>query len=836
MAAYALLEDRPAAAFWDAHYLGNGRLGLSVMGQAPLETIYINEDTLWSGSERFVRRPEFYDALMRARACALEGRSKEANRIINDEMAGRWQETYLPLARLHLMAGMPDNTRNMPLKRIIESRSAEITGYERKLDLSTAVESVRWTLSGVRHLREQLVSHPSDCAWIRFSAQAEGCAKPLCFAMDLVSDLHARAFVSGGTYLISGLAPDHCEPSYTPVTPSAFYGEESQSNALRFACAARVTETDGTVDTDGCRVYVRDASYAVICLNARTNYAGFRQARDPDLCHLEERVLSEVGNTDRTYAQALAEHLEDYRALYDRVDIELGEPLTDALPTSRRMQACAGGADDPALYALYLQYVRYLTIAGSRPGSQPLNLQGIWNQKVDPPWSSNYTTNINVEMNYWPCETLALSECHLPLMDMIRELSAAGEETAREYYHMRGWTAHHNVDLWRGSEPACEDATWSWWPYGGAWLCEHVWTHYQYTGDLEFLRSFYPIMKSQAEFFLDFLTEGPDGTLVTAPSISPENKYLMGTRSDMKDLVMEMASGSRCSSNDPRISAVTVAGTMDMSILRELFSNVIRANAALGGGDTETAEALHAALRRFPPYRTGRYGQLLEWDRDYEECAPGMSHLSHMYPVYPAGLITEKTPELLEAARRSLDVRLLHNSKEGGWPAAWRICLEARFGNGLECGHLIKSIGEGFGCGLLTRNSQQIDAIFGLGAGIAEMLLQSHDGVIRLLPAVPTTWYEGRFRGFRARGGFTVSAAWADSHLKEGTLEAASGGSCRVIADGLVQVTESDTGKTVWQTGNGESEARFDVEAGKTYILHFRSAPPAAYPLMPETV
>lgn len=298
--------------------------------------------------------------------------------------------------------------------------------------------------------------------------------------------------------------------------------------------------------------------------------------------------------------------MEDYQSLYNRVDLDLGREWSGSLPLSGRLACCAKGVDDPSLAALFLQYSRYLTIAASRPGSQAMNLQGIWNDTVMPPWSSNYTNNINVEMNYWPCETLALSECHLPLMDLLTQLSEAGKRTAREYYHADGWVTHHNADLWRSTEPSCEDASWSWWPFGGAWMCQHIWTHYRFTGDLEFLRRMYPVLRGASLFMLEFLTENQDGYLVTAPSISPENKFLTGDEETAEQLLDEIAVASRCSPNHPQISAVSMASTMDMSILRELFANTIQAASDLKLTEDPLPDRLDEAVKRFPPLQNGK--------------------------------------------------------------------------------------------------------------------------------------------------------------------------------------------------------------------------------------
>lgn len=829
MKSYYLRENRPAEKFADAHFLGNGSLGLSVTGGAPQETIHINDDTLWSGSESFRANPQHYEKMQEARRLTLAGRVKEANDIVNNEMEGRWFETYLPLAELHLTFGQRDDRRIMPLKTVLEPADGEIGAYERRLDLGQALETVEWERDGICCREEIFVSHPAQAAFIRCSAKRRGqkeengeAGGPLQLAFDLESRLHAQNGTDGGEAWLAGIAPDHAEPEYTPATPRLIWKSPEESKALRFACAARAVSCDGKVWSDGSRVYVNDASFVLIAVAAGTGYRGFEAPRDSD----EKKVLAELdGRLDRLegekkdYLQLKKEHLEDYQSLYDRLDIDLGPELSGSLPLSERLACCAKGVDDPSLAALYLQYSRYLTIAASRPGSQAMNLQGIWNDKVMPPWSSNYTNNINVEMNYWPCETLALPECHLPLMDLLLELSEAGKKTAREYYHSDGWVVHHNTDLWRSTEPSCEDASWSWWPMGGAWLCQHIWTHYRYTGDLEFLKKMYPVMREASVFFLGFLTENQEGYLVTAPSISPENKFLIGTQEETErmagELVEKMASADRCSPNHPKISAVTMASTMDMSLLRELFSNTAEAAALLGRSDDPLPEMLGAALKRFPPYRTGKYGQLLEWYEDYEECTPGMGHISHLYPAYPGEIITqEKTPGLFEAARRSLERRLLHSAENGSWPASWKICLMARFHDSLECGHLLKSAGSVLGAGLLVASHQQIDAIFGLGAGIAEMLLQSHQSFLELLPAIPVDWNRGSVRGLRARGGFEVCVSWDKGWIRQAEISSRRGGVCRVKARGLKGVRGA---AGVW---DGDVLS-FDTQAGAAYSLLF---------------
>ncbi len=823
---YFLREETPAKEFCDAYYLGNGHLGLTAYGGAPQETLNINEDTLWSGSEMFHLNPQHYDRLMEARDAVLKGDVKKANTIINNEMEGRWFETYLPLADLHITTGQKNNRRNMPLKMVIEPQPEDISKYERLLDLGKAVSKAAWERDGIHYEREYFVSYPKDTAFVWCTAKGEGHGL-LNMAFGVDSKLHAVNGTKGNEAFLKGIAPDHAEPSYTSITPSLIYKDPAESKALRFACCVRVLACNGTVFSDGARVYVNDADYVLLAVKAGTNYAGFQKEREPEAEKVLSRLREELDQLEKDWEAAGAsaearyeafqeEHQRDYRKLYDRVDVDLGEDLSAGLPTSRRLAYGAEGVDDPSLYGLYLQYSRYLIISGSRPGSQALNLQGIWNDTVMPPWSSNYTNNINVEMNYWPAETGNLSECHLPLAELLKELSVAGRQTAEGYYHMKGWVTHHNTDLWRSSEPSCEDASWSWWPMGGAWMCEHIWTHFVYTKDEAFLREMYPVLKGACEFMLDFLTENEEGYLVTAPSLSPENKFFTGEEEDLKELVDEISKESRCSPNHPKISAVTQASTMDMSILRELFSNTIEAEKILGITEGTLGEALAEAMKRFPPYKTGKYGQLLEWYRDYEECTPGMSHTSQMYPVYPGNLFTEeKTPELMKAARKSLERRLLHARQQTGWPGAWKVSLMARFHDPLECGHLLKSTGGWLGAGLMTASYQQIDAIFGLGAGVEEMLLQSQQSFIELLPSVPVNWNTGSFKGLCARGGFEVSVFWKKGSLTGAEILSKKGGLCRVKAKGLTGVKDMEDG-----TFDGEI-LTFHTEPGKRYGLTF---------------
>ena len=752
-----LQYDKPASEWNEALPIGNGRLGAMVFGVPGKEQLQLNEETIWAGEPGNNVPKNTYDNIVKIRQLLHEGKAVEAQALSN--------ATFPRQVPADLDYGMPYQTFGSLWLDF--PGHEQFSDFQRELDIQDAVARTAYTVDGVRYQREVFASFTDDVIIVHLTASKKGA---LSFSVGLSSPqkLHQVA-LEGQDLSLSGTSGS----------------VDAKQGKIQFKGSVHPVLKGGQLLSTKDQLHIQDADEVWLYVAIGTNFKKYNDLSGNPATRVAQ-TLNKALKVD--YKQALAQHTAKYQHFFNRVSLDLGRTAQADKTTDVRVQEFAKSAD-PALVALYFQFGRYLLISSSQPGGQPANLQGIWNEKLSPPWDSKYTVNINTEMNYWPAEVTNLPEMHEPLFAMLEDLAITGQESAREMYHARGWNMHHNTDLWRITG-VVDGGYYGMWPNGGAWLSQHLWQHFLYSGDKAFLRKYYDVLKGKALFYLDVLQPDSSGRwLVLSPSMSPENSYLPGS------------------------VGISEGTTMDNQLIADVFHNFIDA-AAILGQDAALADSVQQSLDRLPPMQIGQHAQLQEWLKDMDKTNDKHRHISHLYGLFPAGQISPyRHPELTEAAINSLIYR---GDKSTGWSMGWKVNWWARLLDGNQAYKLIQEqlnppVGTNGQSGgtypnLLDAHPPfQIDGNFGCTSGIAEMLVQSYDGDIAILPALPDALPKGRVKGLRARGGFEIDLAWEEGKLTELKIVSTLGGNCRLRLPEGTQLK----GDATLQSAKGENSNPF---------------------------
>ncbi|MCE5347201.1 MAG: glycoside hydrolase family 95 protein [Bacteroidales bacterium] len=767
-----ILFDSPATSWYEAIPIGNGSIGGMVYGGINSDTIKINEETLWSGEPRNVQNYRAKPYLPKIRELLPEDKTNEAQKLINSVMLGPWDETYLPAGDL-----------------VLDMEEHNATNYRRKLDLNSGVVTIEYSSGGVDFKREVFASYPDKAIVMHISANKSG---KISFTSSLASLLRNEVKIEGNQVILNGKAHSHSfhkrrspyDESEIGVDLVKKYPEYEEGVGMMFQIRLMIKEKGGTTTVDKNSYIVKNADEAELILTVATSYNGFdknpfTEGKDYDkICEGRIRKIDDV-----SYKKLKQNHIDDYSPLFSRVNLDLGTSPRDTLPIPERLKKYKEDGEDPGLTALYFHFGRYLLISSSRPGTQPANLQGIWSNSLTPSWSSNWTLNCNAQINYWPAEICNLSECHLPLIEMTKELSIDGAKTAKNLYGCRGWIAHHNTDIWRTTQPVGGTGMWAIYQVGSGWLCHHLWEHFEFTLDTNYLKEVYPVLKDAAIFYMDNLQRDKEDHLVTSPSISLECSY---------------------KKPDGTIGWACMGSSMDMQIIRDLFQNC-REAATILRGDKDFITDLDKSLEQLLPIRISpTTGWIQPWKDDWVHYTDWGT--PHGWGLYAGNQISPlETPEFADAFRKELATTRPWTYMTGGsWVAAISSKMAVRLGDGNMAQTAIDRHFKDAVLPNLTNEfgkSWQIDGNLGVTASIAEMLLQSHTGEVVLLPALPDKFPIGEVKGLSARGGFILDIKWENGKMKEVKVKSKYNNTCKLRYDKLVRSIYMKPGELIVLNG-----------------------------------